>query len=219
MKRLTHIMAMAAIALCASAAPALAAGFSLDLVPQSDAVVGKPMMVQAIGTIPPQDVKYPYWFSLVWIPTTFTTTCPTDHFEGAQIATASGGGIIVLRQGERPDLAGNFTVPVALKPNAPGSVLLCGYTDDGEALALANTGLILDIKPAPSSQSRGSTSSNPAATVRPGIRSCRALLAGAGLRGCIRDVVRHANAGCRRLHSPAAKTRCLRAVRRAASVR
>ena len=219
MKQLTFIVVSAAIALGAATGPALASGFGLELVPQSQAVVGKPMMVQAIGTIPPEDVKYPYWFSLVWIPTTFTTTCPTDHFEGAQIATASGGGVIVLRQSERPDPAGNFTVPVAIKPNAAGSVLLCGYTDDGEALALANTGLILDIKPAPSSQSGGSTSSNPAATVRPGIKSCRALLAGAGLRGCIRDVVRHANAGCRRLHSPAAKTRCLAAVRRAASTR
>jgi hypothetical protein len=219
MKRLTHITALAAVALCVAAAPALAAGFSLDLVPQSQAVVGTPMMVNAVGTIPPQDVQFPYWFSLVWIPTSFTTSCPTDHFEGAQIATASGGGIIVLRQSERPDPAGNFSIPVAMKPNAAGSVLLCGYTDDGEALALANTGLILDIKPAPSSQSGGSTSSNPAATVRPGIRSCRALLAGAELKGCIRDVVRHANAGCRRLHSPAAKTRCLLAVRRAANGR
>jgi hypothetical protein len=218
MKRLTHIAALAALALCVAAGPALAGGFSLDLVPQSQAVVGKPMLVQAVGTIPPQDVQYPYWFSLVWIPTSFTTSCPTDHFEGSQIATASGGGIIVLRQSERPDPAGNFAIPVALKPNAPGSVLLCGYTDDGEALALANTGLILDIRPAPSSRG-GGTKSSPAATVRPGIRSCRALLAGAGLRGCIRDVVRHASTGCRRLHSPVARTRCLVAVRRAASAR
>src|SRR5262249_8851273 len=105
MKSLTHITALAALALCVAAAPALADGFSLNLVPQSQAVVGTPLMLQANATIPPQDVEFPYWFSLVWIPTSFTTSCPTDHFEGSQIATASGGGIIVLRQSERPDPA------------------------------------------------------------------------------------------------------------------
>jgi hypothetical protein len=184
MKQLAFILVSAAIALGAATGPAFADGFALQLVPQSQAVVGKPMMVQAIGTIPPADVQFPYWFSLVWIPTSFTTSCPTDHFEAAQIATASGGGIIVLRQSERPDPSGNFTIPVAIKPNASGSVLLCGYTDDGEALALANTGLILDIKPAPKTTS-----------LRQGIKRCK------------------------RLHSAAARTRCMRAVRRAASAR
>jgi hypothetical protein len=237
MKRLTHtraaLAAAAAIALGMPAAPALATGFELELVAQSEAVVGKPMTVQAIGTIPPQDLVYPYWFTLDAIPTTSVETCPFDEFQGALFAIASGGGVVVLREGEHPDLDGNFSIPVTVTPSAPGSMLLCGYTDDGGAVTLAAASLILDINPAPpaphsgsgpSSPSSGSSppapssprsGSSPPAYVRQGIKSCRALLAGAALRGCIRDVVRHANAGCRRLHSPAAKTRCLRAVRRA----
>src|SRR3954469_24162027 len=221
MRQVRHIRAglaaTAAIALAAPAAPALANGFGLNLVPQSEAVVGRPMVVQASGTIPPADIQFPYWFSLDAIPTSFTTTCPPDEFEGAQFAQASGGGILVLTQPERPDLAGNFTIPVAVTPSAAGSVLLCGYTDDGAATTLAATALILSIKPAPSSQpdSGFSRPPSPPSYARQGVRSCRALLAGAGAKTCIRDIVRRANARCRGLHSPADRTRCLQAVHRA----
>jgi len=145
---------LTALALGAPAAPALADGFTLNLAARSDAVVGRPMIVQATGTIPAASVWAPYWFSLDAIPTTFTTTCPADRWEGAQFANGSGGGIVVLSQSERPDAAGSFTIPVAVTPSAPGSVLLCGYTDDGEATTLAAASLILDIKPAPSSARR-----------------------------------------------------------------
>ena len=39
-------------------------------------------------------------------------------------------------------------IPVAVTPSAPGSLLLCGYTDDGGAVTLARTSLLLHIKPA-----------------------------------------------------------------------
>ena len=139
----------AAIALGSTAAPALASGFTLNLEPQSDAVVGRPLIVKATGTIPAEDVGFPYWFSLDAIPTAVTTTCPADKGEGAQIALGTGGSIIVLTQSEHPDLAGNFTIPVGVTPSAPGSVLLCAYTDDGGAVTLAAASLILDIKPGP----------------------------------------------------------------------
>jgi hypothetical protein len=38
-------------------------------------------------------------------------------------------------------------IPVAVTPSAPGSLLLCGYTDDGGAVTLARTSLLLHIKP------------------------------------------------------------------------
>jgi hypothetical protein len=196
--------ALAAIALGAPAAPALADGFTLDLAPQSEAVVGRPMIVQATGTIPAASVWAPYWFSLDAIPTTFTTTCPPDRWQGAQFAYGSGGGIVVLSQKEQPDTAGNFTIPVAVTPSAPGSVLLCGYTDDGEATTLATASLILDIQPAPSGA---------AAYAERGVRSCRKRFAGSRERSCIRAVLREANARCRRLGSPDARARCLQAVR------
>jgi hypothetical protein len=217
------LAATAAIALGVCTAPATAMGFGLELVPQSSAVVGQPMTVQATGTIPSQDLVYPYFFTLHAIPNTSVETCPFDEFDGALFAIASGGGTLVLRAGEHPDLAGNFSIPVTVTPTAPGSALLCGYTDDGGAVTEAAAALVLDISPAPPAPHSGfgpppsshGSGSSPAAFVRQGIKSCRVLLSGAGLKGCIRDVIRSANAGCRRLHSPAAKTSCLRAVRRA----
>jgi hypothetical protein len=217
------LVATAAIALGASAAPALAGGFTLSLSPQSEAVVGKPLIIEATGTIPPEDVSFPYWFSLDAIPTAVTTTCPPDRWEGVQFALDAGGSVVVLSQNEKPDAAGNFQIPVAVTPSAPGSVLLCGYTDDGEATTLAMTSLILDIEPAPSSQTGGDPGQpgrpgrpSPSAYAAQGIRSCRALLAGRQAKSCIRAVVRKANARCRRRRSRHAQTRCLRAVRRAA---
>jgi hypothetical protein len=202
----------AAVALGAAATPALADGFTLTLSQEADAVVGTPVIIHATGTIPPQDIQFPYWFSLDAIPASVTTTCPGDRWEGAQFAQASGGGIVVLTQGEHPDLAGNFTVPVVVTPTAAGSVLLCGYTDDGEASTLAIASLMLNIKPSAPSSSRPPA---PADYAAQGIRSCKALLSGADARSCIRKIVRKANARCRRLPSRPARSRCLRAVRRA----
>jgi hypothetical protein len=243
MKPLAHagaaLVAAAVIAFAVPAAPALATGFGLELVAQSDAVVGKPMTVQAVGTIPPQDLVYPYWFTLDAVPAASVDTCPFDEFDGALFAISAGGGVLVLRAAEHPNVAGDFSIPITVTPSAPGPMLLCGYTDDGGAVTEAAASLILEVNatppaphsgsgpssaPAPSSPPSGSnpptpssprSATGPPAYVRQGIRSCRSLLAGAGLRGCIRDVVRHANAGCRRFRSPAAATRCLRAVRRA----
>jgi len=205
--------AAAVIAVTAPSAPAQATSFSLGLSTQSEAVVGRPLMIQAAGTIPADQVSFPYFFSLDAIPTQVTTTCPPDRWEAVQFALANGGSVVVLSQSERPDAAGNFSVPVAVTPSAPGQVLLCGYTDDGEALTLAAASMLLDIKPPPSSSS--SRPPSPASYTAQGIRSCRALLAGKEAKSCIREIVRKANARCRRLHSRHARTRCLHAVRRA----
>jgi hypothetical protein len=146
-----------------------------------------------------------------------TTTCPPDHFEGAQFADANGGAVLSFAQGVRPDSAGNFTVPVAVTPRAAGSVLLCAYTDDGAASTLAGASLLLDIAPAAPSPppAAGSRPPSPPAYARQGVRSCRALLTGANARSCVRDILRKAEARCRRLPSRRARAHCLRAVRRA----
>lgn len=210
------LAAGAALALGATATPALANGFGLHLQPQSAAVVGKPMVIQATGTIPPQDTWAPYWFSLDAISTSVTTTCPADRWEGAQFATANGS-IVVLSQSEKPDSAGNFTIPVAVTPSSPGSVLLCGYTDDGMATTLAAAGMILNIKPAGSGAGSGAPS--PPEYTRQGVKSCYALMSGADAKSCARDIVRNANARCRKLHTKRGRTSCLKAVRRAARSR
>ena len=193
------------IALAASTTPAFASGFTLDLSAPSTPVVGKPLVLQASGTIDPDELQFPYWFSLDAIPTSVTSTCPADRWVGAQLAESTGGSIVVLSQREVPDAAGNFSIPVGVTPTAPGSLLLCGYTDDGATTTLAAASLVLNIRPA----------SGPAAIAayaRSGIRSCRALLSRPG--DCVRRIVGTANARCRRLPSPRGRTTCLRAVRR-----
>jgi hypothetical protein len=197
--------ALAVALTLAAPAPALAAGFTLDLTPQSQAVVGRPLIIQASGSMPPADVGFPYFFSLDAIPTTVATTCPPDRWEGAQFANANGGSLVVFTQAENPNVAGDFTIPVAVTPSAPGSVLLCGYTDDGADATLAAASLMLHIKRAPS---------GPPAYAAQGVRSCRALFTGSRERSCIRRIVRRANARCRRLPSRRAERSCLRAVRR-----
>ncbi|HXD57357.1 MAG TPA: hypothetical protein VN606_05535, partial [Thermoleophilaceae bacterium] len=138
-----------------------------------------------------------------------------DRWVGAQFATANGS-IVVLSQSEKPDAAGSFTIPVAITPSSPGSVLLCGYTDDGMATTLAAAGLILDIQPA--SSGRSGLPSPPEYT-RQGVKSCNVLMTGADAKSCIRGIVRNANARCRKLHTKRGRTSCQKSVRRAARSR
>ena len=102
----------------------------------------------------------------------------------------------MLSQRETPDATGAFTIPVAVTPTAPGSVLLCGYTDDGMTNTLAIASLVLDIAPRPWVQ------------LKRDIRGCRALLGRAGARRCAHRAARRARAACQR------EAACLRKVRR-----
>jgi hypothetical protein len=207
--------AVGLIALTAPVSAASAAGFTLSLTASSTPVLGKPMILHATGTIPPQDLPFTYWFSLDAISTTVTSSCPPDRWESTQFAQSTGGSIVVLAQREVPDAAGNFSVPVAVTPSAPGSVLLCAYTDDGAASTIAAASLILNIKPKQPTQVGSRPTSIPT-EARAGIRSCLALLGPTQGRSCVQSVVRRANAGCRRLHSRSDRAGCLLAVRRIA---
>jgi hypothetical protein len=195
-----------------SASPAYASGLTLSLSAPSPVVVGKPAVLKASGSIPIGELDIPYWFSLDAIPSSVTAHCPTDRFAGYQLATSTGGTSIVLTEKEPPDAAGNFTIPVGITPTAPGTVLLCGYTDDGMATTLAVASLTLNIQPA--SPAPKTTAVGIPANLRASIRSCRALLDGAALRGCIRSAVSRANRRCRRLRPGSKSTACLSAVQR-----
>lgn len=205
-------VAVGLIAVAATARPALASGFTLELA-APPAVVGQPIVMQATGTIPVDEIQFPYWFSLNAIPTAVTTTCPLDRWQAVQFANAAGGTVIVLSQRETPDAAGQFTIPVAITPAAPGSVLLCGYTDDGLTNTLAQASLLLDIAPASAPPARPPS---PPMQLTHDIRGCHALLGTAGSRRCIRGAVRRARAACRRYPSPRREAGCLRKVRRVA---
>ena len=213
--RIGPALAAGAALSLAMSTPALADGFSLKLTPNAQAIVGRPLIIHATGTIPQRDVSFPYFFSLDALPTTLTTTCPPDRWEGVQFAQANGGSVVVLTQTIRPDATGNFTIPIAITPSAPGSVLLCGYTDDGAALTLASAPLTLNIQAASSTHGRP-RQPTPSGYARQGIRACRALLAGRQARSCIRDILRKANTACRRLHSRRSRAQCLSDVRRVA---
>jgi hypothetical protein len=190
------------------------AGFTLEMSVPSPVVVGHPAMLQVTGTIPEDVVEFSYWFSLSAIPTSFTTTCPADHHVAKQFALTSGGAVIIWTQREPADATGRFSIPVAVSPTAPGSVLLCGYTDDGATHTLAAASLMLQIQPAgsPTSEPRGWRYIP--AEVRKGKRSCRALFAPSKADDCIRRLVRDANRYCRRL--PARRSRGRVPARRAA---
>jgi hypothetical protein len=148
---------------------------------------------------------------------------------------------VVRRQHEVADAAGNFSIPIAVTPTAPGRVLLCGYTDDGMASTLAASTLMLDIKPAPAPPATTPPAATPPAGAMPAtapstaaepakkdvtrpvspaleakrtIRGCRALLDGSTLKHCIRRAIKHANVRCNRLKSRHGRSACLRAVRR-----
>jgi hypothetical protein len=197
------------LAFAVPASPALADGFTLNLSAPSTPVVGKSIVIRASGTIPADQLQFPYWFSLSAIPPSVTSTCPEDHFEAMQLANSTGGAVIVLTQREPADATGNFSIPIGVTPTAPGSLLLCGYTDDGEAQTLAGASLMFNIQRAGSG--RQATIPQDA---RAGIRSCRALLSRP--LSCERSVIRKANRRCRHLRTGRARTSCLRAVRRVA---
>jgi hypothetical protein len=207
---LARALAVAAVGLAVGAASAQASGFTLGLSAPPAVVVGKPIVLDATGTIPVDQIQYPYWFSLDAIPTTVTTTCPADRWAAAQFANATGS-VIVLSQRETPDAVGQFTVPVAIKPTAPGTVLLCGYTDDGMTNTLARASLLLDIAPAPAARRP-----SPPAELRSAMRGCHALLGGAAGKRCVRTAVKRARAGCRRYASHRREARCLHQVRKVA---
>jgi hypothetical protein len=138
---------LAVVALALGATSALASGFSLKVAARGPATVGEPLLLDVTGTIPPEDIKYPYWFSMAAIPTTVLSSCPADHWTAHQIAISTGGAMITFDQRESADAAGNFGFAVGATPTAAGTVLMCGYTDDGETQTLAVAQLLLHIRP------------------------------------------------------------------------
>jgi hypothetical protein len=166
--------------------------------------------------MPPRDIEYPYWFSLIALPPSVISTCPQDMWESVQIADDAGGAIVTLQQRERPDGAGRFSIPVSVTPKSPGSVLLCGYTDDGMTTTLAMTQMTLVIQ-AGGASGGAERPVSPPVQVRRDIRVCQALLGRHGARSCIRSAVKRANSSCRhRYRSHRRKAKCVRSVRRVA---
>ena len=161
--KLTAVLAgLAALALGPATAPALADSFTLSL-SAPRVVVGKPTLIHATGTIPRNQLQYAAWLSVVSISPKVMSRCPADHFAAKQIATASGGSILVFTQREVPDAQGNFMTPIGINPYAPGRVLICAYTDDGATNTLARASLTLTVEP------KGRSAAGPTSIGRPRI--------------------------------------------------
>src|SRR4051794_12510917 len=105
-------LAGAALVAAALALPASAhaSAFTLHVAAPQPAVVGKPLVLRVTGTIPPQDLSCPYWFSLAAIPTNVVSSCPADHWEAHQIAISTGGAVLTMGQRESADASGNFAI-------------------------------------------------------------------------------------------------------------
>jgi hypothetical protein len=170
MKRLarTSICALAAAGgfLAASAAPALAGSYSLDLSAPSTAVVGQPVVVEASGVNPPPSEFWEVsWIDVATISTSVMAACPADEQSGLAVSSRSGGQLLTIAMRPNLDGAGNFYNTMGWVPYAPGQWLVCGYQDDGEGLTLARDSLLVNVQPAPAAPAAPSPpSGQPAAT-------------------------------------------------------
>lgn len=211
-RTLVRVIAAAVVAgvLAGPAGTAFGAALTLDLRGPTTLTVGRTTILQATGTVPVSAIQLSYFLSLDAIPASVMTTCPADRWAAVQVAGNSGGSVVVVSQSEHPDdPTGAFAIPIALTPSAPGKVLLCAYSDDGETRTLASASMLVTIRPATRDATRAITDE-----ARGAIRSCRALLPPSPSRACVRRALRHAEGRCRARGTRRARAACLRSIHR-----
>ncbi len=143
------VTAAGALGLAATPPPAAAGTFTLTLTgPPAPPQVGQPMVLQATGTMPPEDVAFPYFMIVAAISRSVLPTCPAGYWDGVQIANSTGGGVIDLSRAIRADPTGAWSNPIGLTPWLPGSYNICAYVGDGADTTLAGATYALDV-PAP----------------------------------------------------------------------
>jgi hypothetical protein len=133
------------IALGASAAPAGADGngYTLQMTAISNPPAGQPLHITASGVSPVSGgVVY---LDVYEIPASFATTCPASYLDAGQEAGGSGGTDVAFYDRETTDASGNFSMPLAFTPAAPGGYLFCGYTDDEATDTLAAAALLENV--------------------------------------------------------------------------
>jgi hypothetical protein len=145
-----------------AASPALAETLNLSGPPAS--TVGQPFVVQASGADNPADGTL--YLELDAIPGGVASSCPASYLDGSQLATSTGGSLVALDDREIEDGAGNFSMPVGYTPQKPGSLLLCGYTDDGATDTLAAASLSVPVG-APAAGGNAPPTAASAPAVRP----------------------------------------------------
>ena len=119
---------VAALALCASAAPALAANHTITLTGPPTSTVGQPMAIRASGVVaPPEEFWDLSWIEVVEISMKVVPECPPDAPSAGVLAEETGGNILAIALRPYMDEAGNYSNLVGYTPPAPGSFLICGY--------------------------------------------------------------------------------------------
>jgi hypothetical protein len=143
------VTASGALGLAVTAPPAAAGTFTLTLTgPPGPPQIGQPMVLQATGTMPPEDVTFPYFMIVAAISRTVLPACPAGYWDGVQIANSTGGGIIDLSRAIRPDVTGAWSAPIGITPWLPGTYLIGAYGGAGAHTTLAAATYGLDV-PAP----------------------------------------------------------------------
>lgn len=171
MKRLARTLVCAlgatgVLGLGATAAPALADGYTLNLAGPANAIVGQPVVVQATGQNPPPSE----WWNVSWIeagaiPASVLPACPADDGSGIGIATAAGGDLLEIALRPNLDTTGHFSNVIGWTPRYAGDWLICGYQDDGAGATLAAAQLNIDVSaPGPA----GPANPGPTPTPTPG---------------------------------------------------
>ena len=138
------------VVLGVGATPALGQGHTLNLSGPSTAAVGKTTIITASGHNEQEPyVDFNSYLTVVAIPTSALSACPSDYASGKQVArstSAEGGEVIDEYHREEEDAAGNFSMPVAYTPGTPGRFLICGYTDDAATTTQARASLTINVE-------------------------------------------------------------------------
>jgi hypothetical protein len=147
--------ASGALGLGATAAPALAESYSIDLSGPATAVVGQPVVVQASGqNPPPSDWWATSWIKAGAIPASVMPSCPADQSSGIGVAVGAGGDLLEIAMPPNLDPTGAFNNAIGWTPRYAGDWLICGYQDDGTGYTLARDQLNIHVS-APSGSSGG----------------------------------------------------------------
>lgn len=126
---LAPIVALAAaLALCAGAAPALAANHTITLTGPPTSTVGQPLAIRATGVVaPPEEFWDLSWIEVVEISMKALPECPPDAPSAGVLAEETGGNVLAIALRPYMDEAGNYSNLVGYTPPAAGSFLICGY--------------------------------------------------------------------------------------------
>jgi len=117
----------AAIALAATAAPALATNHQISFTAPTTGTPGQPLLIRLSGVVaPPTEWWDMSWIEVVALPGNLMSSCPADAGSAGAIGEQAGA-ILAIALRPASDEFGNFTNSVGFTPAGTGQVLICSY--------------------------------------------------------------------------------------------